>query len=131
MTMTARVHAAPVTSAESKPFWDAAKEGRFLLKRCEAGGGTHWYPRAMCPYCWSDRTAWVESRGEGAIYSFTIMRRAKEPYALAYVKLDDGPTMMTNVVADDLESLAIGQRVTLVFGDAADGSKVPVFTPAG
>ena len=127
--MSAFIHAAPVTSAESKPFWDAAREGRFLLKHCEACDRRYWYPRARCPFCWSEKTRWVESRGEGSIYSFTVLRRAKPPYALAYVTLDDGPTMMTHVVSADLDGLAIGQRVRLAFGEATDGSKVPVFAP--
>ena len=126
--MTKQVYAAPVTSAESKPYWEAAKEGRLLIKHCEACGRNHWYPRALCPFCWSDKTKWLESKGEGEIYSFTVMRRAKVPYALAYIKLDDGPTMMSNVIADDLDTLAIGQRVGVLFGDAENGGKVPVFT---
>ena len=125
--MTKQVYVVPVTSAESKPFWEAAKEGRLLIKHCDACGRNHWYPRALCPFCWSDKTNWLESRGEGEIYSFTVMRRAKVPYALAYVKLDEGPTMMTNLVANDLNTLAIGQRVGLLFGDTENGGKVPVF----
>lgn len=127
--MTSQTYAAPVTSAESKPFWDAAREGRFLLKHCDGCGRDHWYPRALCPFCWSDRTRWKEGRGQGEIYSLTVMRKAKVPYALAYVKLDEGPAMLTNVVADDLDALAIGQRVRVVFGAAADGARVPVFAP--
>ena len=42
---------APGQNLESKPFWEAAKEGRFLIKRCTACGEAHWYPRIMCPYC--------------------------------------------------------------------------------
>lgn len=127
--MTKQVYAAPVTSAESEPFWNAAKEGRLLLKHCDACGRNHWYPRALCPFCWSHRTNWLESKGEGEIYSFTVMRRAKVPYALACVKLNEGPTLMTNVVTDDFDTLAIGQRVRVVFGDAENGAKVPVFSP--
>ncbi len=125
----AHTYAAPVTSAESQPFWDAAKEGRFVIKHCDGCGRNHWYPRALCPHCWSDQTRWLEAKGEGEIYSFTVMRRAKPPYALAYVRLDEGPTMMTNVVHDDLDRLQIGQRVRVVFGDTQDGGKLPLFTP--
>jgi uncharacterized protein len=129
--MTKPTYAAPVLSAESQPFWDAAKDGRLLIKHCDGCGRNHWYPRALCPFCWSDRTRWLESSGEGEVYSFTVMRRAKVPYALAYVKLDDGPTMMTNVVADVLDSIAVGQRVRVTFGEAEGGAKVPVFAPLG
>lgn len=129
--MAAHIYSSPVTSAESKPFWEAAATGRLLLKHCDGCGRTHWYPRPLCPFCFDSRTRWVESKGEGVIYSFTVMRRAKVPYVLAYVELDEGPTMMTNVVADDFDALFIGQRVRLSFGDAEDGSKIPVFEPLG
>ena len=33
------------------------------------------------------------------------MRRAAEPYAIAYVTLAEGPTMMTNIVDCDLDAM--------------------------
>ena len=42
-----RVIPAPAVTVESQPFWDAAAEGRFLIKRCTACGKAHWYPRAF------------------------------------------------------------------------------------
>ncbi len=58
------------------------------------------------------------------------MRRAPEPYAVAYVTLDEGPTMLTNLVDCDLDRLAIGQRVRLVFTPTEGGAPVPTFRPA-
>jgi uncharacterized OB-fold protein len=121
---------APIRSAESRPFWDAANERRLLIKKCEACGDVFWYPRALCPGCWSERTTWVPSEGRGTVYTFTVMRRVKVPYAVAYVTLDDGPTLLTNLVAEDLDRLCVGLRVELDFAEAVDGSAVPVFRPA-
>jgi hypothetical protein len=39
----------PVVNPENKPFFDAAREGRLLIKRCLACGEHHYYPRAHCP----------------------------------------------------------------------------------
>ena len=64
---TARKIPAPAVNVESKPFWDAAAEGRFLIKRCTACGKAHWYPRAICPFCASAATVWEASPGEGVI----------------------------------------------------------------
>jgi uncharacterized OB-fold protein len=122
---------APIRSAESRPFWEAANEGRLLLKKCEACGLVFWYPRVMCPDCWSSRTTWVPSGGKGTVYSYTVMRRAKVPYALAYVTMDEGPTMLTNLQSEDLDALKVGMQVELVFTEAVDGSRVPMFRPAG
>ena len=59
------------------------------------------------------------------------MRRAPVPYAIAYVTLDEGPTMMTNIVDCDLDAIRIGQAVRVVFKPTEDGGPpVPMFSPA-
>ena len=116
---------------ESEAFWKAASEGKFLVKRCTDCGRVHWYPRAICPFCFSDRTEWVAGSGKGTIYTYSVMRRAPEPYAIAYVTLEEGPTMMTNIVDCDLDSIRIGQKVKLVFKPTDGGPPMPMFTPVG
>jgi uncharacterized OB-fold protein len=130
MSGSARSIPAPPVSPETKPFWDAAAAGRLLLKRCEACREPHYYPRAICPFCGSDRTTWLEASGGGAIYSYSVFRRAPVPYAIAYVTLDEGPTMMTNIVDADLDALRIGQRVRVRFTPTDGGPPVPTFAPA-
>ena len=121
---------APLTNPETEPFWEAARQGKFLVKACTACGRAHWYPRAVCPHCLSDRTEWRESRGAGTIYSLSVMKRAPQVYAIAYVTLDDGPTMMTNIVDCDYDALAIGQRVQVTFRPTeGDGPPYPQFRP--
>jgi uncharacterized OB-fold protein len=121
---------APAINSESRPFWDAARERRFLIKRCRACGQAHWYPRLSCPFCFSDETVWEASPGEGAIYTFSIMRHTDgPPYAIGYVTLDEGPAMLTNFVDCDLATLKIGQRVKLRFQETERGPPVPVFAP--
>ena len=130
MSGSGRSIPAPPVSAETKPFWDAAAAGRLLLKRCEACREPHYYPRAICPFCGSDRTTWLEASGGGAIYAYSVFRRAPVPYAIAYVTLDEGPTMMTNIVEADLDALRIGQRVRVRFTPTDGGPPVPTFAPA-
>ena len=68
--------------------------------------------------------------GTGTIYSVSVTRKAGPiPYAIAYVTLDEGITMLTNIVDCDLDDLRIGQRVKLVFKSAEDGARVPMFAP--
>jgi uncharacterized OB-fold protein len=119
---------APPRNPETEPFFAAAVEGRFILRCCLGCGRFHWYPRSRCPFCMG-ATEWREAAGRGAIYSFSVMRRVKAPFALAYVELTEGPRMMTNIVDCDFDRLAIGQDVTLVFKLADDGTPVPCFTP--
>lgn len=120
---------APQPNPETQPFWDAARQGRLLLRRCKACGEVHFYPRTVCPFCFSDDTEWLDSKGLGTVYAFSVMRRGP-PFALAYVTLDEGPTMMTNIVDCDLNALRIGQKVRVVFKQGEGDFLIPVFTPA-
>jgi uncharacterized protein len=124
-----KISAPPVTP-ETRPFWEAAGTGRLLIKTCTACGQPHHYPRAICPFCGSDRTEWQEASGRGTVYSYSIMRRVPVPYAIAYVTLEEGVTMMTNIVGGDLDAIRIGQAVTVVFQPTEGGPPVPLFAPA-
>lgn len=124
-----RVIPAPIPTEDSKPFWEAAKEGRFLIKRCLSCGRAHWYPRSLCPFCFSERTEWQAGTGKGVIYSYSAMRRAVPPYVVAFVTLEEGPTMLTNIVGCDPDALAIGQAVRVVFRPSDGEFLVPLFEP--
>ena len=121
---------APPVNPETQAFWDAAAHGTLLVKRCAACGERHHYPRAICPHCGSDRTEWTEASGRGTIYSYSVFRRAPIPYAIAYVTLAEGPTLMTNIVYCDLDAIRIGQAVRVTFKPSEGGPPVPMFTPA-
>jgi len=122
---------APAVTIESKPFWDAATEGKFMIKRCNACGEAHWYPRAICPFCFSDETVWEESPGEGVIYSYSVMHRSPSgPYAIGYVTLNEGPAVLTNFVDVAADGLSIGQKVKVKFQPTENGPPAPVFAPA-
>jgi len=119
----------PAINAENKPYFDAAAQGKLLIKRCTACGKRHFYPRAICPHCFSERTEWQEARGTGTIYSYSVMRHGT-PFAIAYVTLEEGVTMLTNIVDCDLDGLRIGMKVSVVFAATEGGAPVPMFRPA-
>jgi uncharacterized OB-fold protein len=121
---------APNVLPEALPFWQAANEGRLLLKKCSACGEVHHYPRDLCPFCLSEDTAWTEASGQGTLYSFSTMGQGEAAYTLAYVTLAEGVTLMTNIVDCDPAALRIGQPVRVVFQPAQGGQAVPLFTPA-
>jgi len=122
---------APRTLPESKAFWDAADQGRLLVKACLDCGQVHHYPRDICPHCLSERTEWREASGLGTVYSYSTMGRGEAAYTLAFVTLDEGVTMMTNLVGCDPREIAIGQRVRVVFQPSDGGHAVPMFAPHG
>ena len=122
---------APLINPESARFFDAARKGSLLVGKCHECGEYHFYPRVLCPHCFSERTEWVPAKGTGVIYSYSTLRRGVPvPYTIAYVTLDEGVSMMTNIVDCDPDTLKIGAPVRLVFKTAEDGTPVPMFTPA-
>ncbi|WP_035883470.1 Zn-ribbon domain-containing OB-fold protein [Cupriavidus metallidurans] len=132
--MTTPYIATPFPAPEERPdnasFWQAAREGRLLVKVCESCGKPHWYPRVLCPFCMGD-TAWKEASGLGTVYAFSVTRRAgPNPFCIAYVTLEEGVTMMTHIVDCDLDTVRIGQPVRIRFSPSEDGAPVPTFAPA-
>lgn len=122
--------AAPHVDAATEFFWHAAREGRLCVRRCKSCDRLHWYPRPLCPFCLGE-TQWGTASGMGTIYSVSVTRKAGPiPYAIAYVTLDEGVTMLTNIVDCDLDTIRIGQRVKVCFKSAEDGAMIPMFTPA-
>jgi hypothetical protein len=130
MSGGARPIPSPPVNAENAAFFAAASEGRLLVGRCTACGELHYYPRAVCPFCASEPTEWIPAQGRGRIYSYSVMRRVAAPYAIAYVTLDEGLTMLTNLVDCDFDRVRIGDPVRVVFKPAEGGEMIPMFTPA-
>ena len=129
--MTDRKIPAPAVSPENKAFFDAAAQGKLLIKKCTSCGEFHHYPRALCPFCFSEKTEWRDAKGTGTVYTYSVLRRGVPvPYCIAYVKLDEGVSMMTNIVDCDLDKIRIGQEVRLVFKPTDGGPPVPMFAPA-
>ncbi len=95
-----------VPYAEAKPFWEGIARGELRLQRCEDCGRAVFYPRALCPYCHSDRLGWFVASGSGTVYSFTTVHRGfgefagQAPYSLAAIDLDEGPRMLSRIVGD-------------------------------
>ena len=114
-------------SVDSAEFLVGAREGRLLIRRCTACHKLHWYPRPVCPFCFGN-TEWEAASGDGVIYSFSVPRKPVA-YAMAYVTLAEGPTMMTNIVGCDFDALRIGQKVRVAFTETEEGGPVPTFTP--
>lgn len=120
---------------EGKEFWDATSEGKFLLRKCNDCSSIIWYPRAFCPACASTSTSWIESSGKGTIYSFSITRKGAGawaevgPYVIAYVELDEGPRVLTNIVGVSVDAITIGMSVHVVFDPTPEGPAVYRFTP--
>jgi uncharacterized OB-fold protein len=128
---------APPVTPETQPFWDATAEGRLSLPRCLQCRTFIWYPRTFCPDCHTFGVEWFDASGNGTVYSFAVTQkgdgpwREVSPYVLAYVELEEGPRVLTNIVECDPASVAIGQAVEVVFHPTEKGPALPRFRPVG
>ena len=118
----------------TKPFWDGCKEGKLMLPRCTTCNRTHFYPRAICPFCQSDSLEWVEVSGEGYIHTFAVQHRAfggwaeETPFVTAFIDLKEGDRMLTVLRGVDPlkpEDIKIGAKVKIEFEEASDTVSLP------
>jgi uncharacterized OB-fold protein len=126
----------PRIDAESKGFWEACQRHELYIQRCAACGTSRYYPRALCPSCLSDRVDWRRCSGQGAVYTFTVTHQNQAagfrdhlPYVMAYVELDEGVRVLTNIVECAPDAVHIGMRVEVVFEDATAEVTLVKFRP--
>ena len=120
----------PISNPENTVFLEAAQNNQLVLKYCNACKEVHYYPRTICPHCGSNDTTWVNSDGVGEVYSYTVMRRGVEvPFAMAYVRLQEGISLLTHLTNCDFDSIRVGQKVKVVFQETQDGQKTHLFEP--
>ena len=125
----------PEVTPESEPFWASAAEGRLVLNECGNCGLVYHYPRALCPDCFSDDVGWTEAAGTGEVYAYSVAEGVSGwpeehlPLVVAYVELDEGPRVVTDVDADP-GAVEIGTRVEVAFAETdRDDVAIPLFEP--
>ena len=125
----------PQPTPETQHFWDGTKEGELRLQRCRDCGHVYFPPRPLCPACSSRNVEAFAASGRGSLLSYVINQRQHpsfdSPYAIALVQLEEGPTMMSNIVDCEQtpEALVLDMPLTVTFeyhGDIA----IPLFRPA-
>lgn len=95
----------PHIDEENRPFWEALQRHELYVQKCRDCGDLRYHPRALCTSCLSSRTEWVKCSGAGKIYTFTVTYqnqasgfRETLPYVMAWVELNEGLKMLTNIV---------------------------------
>lgn len=130
----------PAITTEAQPFWDAAAQNKLVMQHCKDCGAWVWTPRPLCNECGSEHVEWTPMSGKGEIYSFTVIRqvvgraasKAFEPdipYVVAWVDLDEGPRMITNIVGCAADQVTLGMKVSVVFEQASKDVWLPKFKP--
>lgn len=120
----------------SDAFFDAARDGRLLIQRCDDCNEYQFYPRQVCVHCDSANVSWAEASGRGTVHTFTVIHqqgmpgwRDETPFVAAIIDLEEGARMTSNVVDVAPSDVRIGMPVTVTFVD--EGPYVlPRFVPA-
>ena len=86
----------PDNDSEYKGYFEAAGEGRLVVKKCADCGLLRGEPGPACPWCASLNWEWQQVSGKGAIYSYQVVAhtvipsfRDLTPFAIVLVELDE------------------------------------------
>ncbi len=126
----------PVIYPEEIPFWEAAKQRRLKLQRCNSCGKA-WYPIGpACPFCFSMDFAWSPMSGRGTLHNYVVYHKAwtpwfekRVPYAVVQVQLEEGPRLTTNLLDCALDAIRIGMPVEAAYEDVTDEITLLQFRP--
>jgi len=138
-------HPKPAASWETRAYWEGCGRGELVLQRCRDCHSVQHRPRAVCATCLSGDVEHFVASGRGSVYTYTVTHqngvppfRDAVPYVLAYVDLEEGPRLMTNIVGCQPADVEIGLSVVVDFapvdatglGEAGGDFAVPRFRPA-
>ena len=126
----------PKPSPETSVYWDGCRRHELLIQCCKDCNKFQFYPRIICTSCMSQNIEWIKVSGRAQVVSYTIVRRpvsaaykAETPYVVTLVQLEEGPTMMSNIVNCDPAQVHIGMAVEVIFEDWSDEISMPKFQP--
>jgi uncharacterized OB-fold protein len=135
-TQDAYLKPLPRPSAESRPFWEAARDHRLVMQKCKSCGRFWFPPSRCCIHCLSGEHEWTEVKGTGKVFSFVTYRRlyhpgweGELPYVVAVIELEEGPRLLSTVTGVAADRVACDMPVRVVFDDVSPGVTLPKFTP--
>lgn len=123
---------------DTREFWAATKDKKLKYQQCKQCATVVFYPRRHCTGCTNGELEWKTSSGKGTVYTYSVVRqsyhpffRHKIPYAVAWIDLDEGPRLLSNVVgvADPLKDVKIGMKVQVEWEEHEE-LNIPLFKPA-
>ena len=136
LTMQDAKRPLPLLDDESRPFWEAGRDGLLSFVSCNSCGALLHPPAPVCRYCRSADLGRREVPGRGVVVGVSVNHqmwdpRFPPPYAVAVVALDADPRVRvtTNIVDVDEEDLHVGMRVEPRFEHQED-VWIPLYVPA-
>ncbi|MBV1906976.1 MAG: Zn-ribbon domain-containing OB-fold protein [Pseudomonadales bacterium] len=125
-----------VNELDTKDFWTATKQNEFRYQQCDSCATVIFYPRRHCTGCTSGKLQWKVSAGKGTVYTYSVVRqsyhpffRTVAPYTVAWIDLDEGPRILSNVIGISADEVSIGLRVQIEWEEHEE-LHIPLFKPA-
>jgi uncharacterized OB-fold protein len=117
----------PVADEASQPFFEAAQEGKLLLRFCNACNRYMTYSAETCDNCLNQSLEWKAASGKGTIYSFVVMHQVlhpgfagEVPYNVIVVETAEGPRLQSNLLGTPDNEIAVGMPVEVTFEPAGE-----------
>lgn len=127
----------PREDRDNATFLAGWRAGKVVLQRCGCCGKAFFYPRPMCPTCWSVELTEEVSSGDGRIVSYSAIERPNDPafneevpILLAEIETEEGATLLARIVECGREEVSSGLAVELPALDVARRYPLPVYRPA-
>ena len=127
----------PATDWQTLAYWEGCGRSELVLQRCGDCGAVQHRPRGLCATCLSSSIEHFVASGRGQVHTFTVTHQNGQPafrnacpYVLAYVDLEEGPRLMTNIVGCEPDAVEIGMEVRADFVATDKGLGIPRFVPA-
>ncbi|WP_087974606.1 Zn-ribbon domain-containing OB-fold protein [Oceanobacillus rekensis] len=112
----------PTITSVTKPFWEGVASGEFLIQKCGECDKNVFYPRTHCPHCWSNRLEWTPASGKARLKTYSVVHHPGHPgwqdvapYPLGIIELEEGPSMLTQLLVDSPEDLKMGDALHVKF----------------
>ena len=124
----------PQGDADNRPLLEGWRGARLMLQTCAGCERTFFYPRPVCPHCWSAALSWNAATGRGTIVSYSFVHRPNDPaffsevpIILAEIRLEEGPALIARIVGCEPAAMRSGLPVALLPAPEALRYPLPTF----
>jgi len=120
-------------TTDSADFFDYARLGKLLLRRCDSCGAVRGPQERFCPQCHAAAHTKTHAQGSASLVSWAVVHRSplpaleeQTPYTAGIVELTEGPWLLVRVLTAPGEALRAGMELEIWIAVAGDGEGEPL-----
>ena len=118
---------------DSADFFDYARLGKPLLRRCDSCGAVRGPQERFCPQCHAAAHTKTHARGSASLVSWAVVHRSplpaleeQTPFTTGIVELTEGPWLLIRVLTAPGEALRAGMELEIWIAAAGAGEGEPL-----